>query len=239
MPSTVQDLVVAAYGLSNRNVPAVLSTTGFQSELTAKVTRLQREVYSRAAKINPTFFAGLQDVAFLADSDGELAGWARPTGANTLFRIEWLAGTVGGAQASAKAGDLVVLVPYDDRAAETGFPAIYRVGETYFSAGNALDPIGGPLRFFFSRVPTDPSGFTGQLDSMWLDTFDGLLVVQIAEYLAAKDGRADELGPLKDEETARIQEFTDLLAHPDANERRRMGVVRRVVSPTLAPVVAG
>jgi hypothetical protein len=228
---SVQDLVIAAYGYSSKNIPAVLTTTGFQSELTHLVARLQRALYSYAATVNPTFFAGFQDVDFTSDPDGEVAGWARPSGANTVFRIEQ--------RDSAGNRDEVVLVPYDDRTAEQGLPAVYRIGQTYFSAENPLDPTGGELRFFFSRVPTDPANFTASLDTQWQDTFDTLLVVQIALYLAQKDGRADEIAALQGDEQAWMKLFTDFLMHPDAQERRRMAAVRRTVSPVLTPVTPG
>jgi hypothetical protein len=229
--STVQDLVVAAYGYSSRNVPDVLVTTGFQSELTHLVARLQRALYTYAATVNPVFFAGFQDVDFTSDPDGEVAGWPRPATAITVFRQEHID--------SAGNHTKVVKVNYDDRQAEQGEPCIYALGQKYFPAGNPLDPTGGTLRFFFSRVPTDPTSFTSPLDSQWPETYDTLLIVQIAAYLAQKDGRTDEMQALQADEQAWMKLFTDFLMHPDADERRRIAAVRRTVSPVLSPVTPG
>lgn len=230
-----QDLVVAAIGRSSKNKTDILANNA--SELLALVTRLVAKLYSLAANVNYTVFAGFLDVASQAESGGPVdEGWPMPVDAECVFRLERLHGTTGGGGSE---GDLVVEVPYDDRTAETGIGAVYRIGGLYLPAGNPLDPTGGDLRFYYSRVPTPPTTILTPVDPQWPDRFDNLLIAQIAKYLAEKDGRTDELAWLEKEEADWMSIFTAWLGRPSVNVHRRTGLTQRIASPALAPAGSG
>jgi hypothetical protein len=236
MATTPQDIIVAALARSTKNKPGTIATAS--TELFHVVVRLLRGLYSYAATVNYTVFAGLLDVTATTKAGGPVGvtkGWQRPGDAELVFRIERTATTTGGVGTT---GDPVIVVPYDDRQAETGLPAVFRMGQTYFPAGNAIDPTGGDLRFFFSRVPDDPKSFIDPLDAQWIEQYNDLLIIPCAIYLAKKDGRADEVPGLESEQQAWMALFTEFLKHPEL-ERRRIGLVRRIPGTPVSPATAG
>jgi hypothetical protein len=233
--TTVLDILVAAYARSLKNKPGTIATEA--TELLNLVTRLLRGWYAYAATVNYTVFAGLVDVEAQAESGGpDQEGWERPEDAEVVFRIERTGHTTGG---SGAAQDEVVVVPYDDPHAEPGKGAVYRIGQVYFPAGNAKDPTGGELRIFFSRRPSDPATVDDTLDPQWIESYNDLLILDVAIYLAVKDGRADEAQQLNAERTDWMQRFTNFLLHPEANERRRFATQRRVPGTPITPTQAG
>jgi hypothetical protein len=233
--TTPRDLIIAGYARSIRNRPKTIATE--ETELLNLVIRLFRGWYAYAATVNYTVFAGLVDVEDQAESGGpDLDGWERPEDAEVIFRIERTRHTTGG---SGSARDEVSVVPYDDPKAEPGKGAVYRIGQVFLPAGNAKDPTGGTLRFFFSRRPTDPSSLDDTVDAAWIESYNDLLILDIAMYLAAKDGRADEVAQLTAERTEWTQRFTNFLMHPEAKELHRFATTRRTPGTPLTPTQAG
>jgi len=233
--TTVMDILIAAYARSIKNRPGTIATEA--TELLELVRRIQRYWYSYAATINYTVFAGLAEVQMSAESGGPLTqGWERPDEAVTIFRVERTTRTEGGEGTD---GTEVSIVAYDDRGAEQGKGAIFRLGLAFFPAGNPKDPTGGTLRFYFSRKPNDPATVDDLLDEQWRESYNDLFILDVAIYLAAKDGRADEVMQLNAERTEKVMAFTEFLKHPEANERRRFGTVRRVPGTQITPPQAG
>lgn len=232
--TTVQEILLAAYSKSTKNKPGTIATES--TELRQLVVRCLRSLYALAPRVNYTYFAGFADVQASPESGGPTnQGWDRPQEAESVFRIERTTTTQGGV---GSAGDEVVVVPYDDRTAEEGMGAIYRIGQTYFPAGNAPDPTGGELRVFFSRRPDDPATLLDPLDSQWTEQFNEILVLEVAAYLAAKDGRGDEAALLRQEKAQWMLQFVAFLEHAEANERRRFGHIRRLNTNTLVPLTS-
>jgi hypothetical protein len=213
--TTVQDIVTGAMAKSKKNRPGDASVMA--TELARVVTRAHRGLYAFAARINPTYFATQLDVAFAS------GGWARPASAESIFRIE-------------QAGAEVVTVPFDDRGAEKGKPALYELGQLFRSAGNALDPVSGTLTFFFSTRPADYTALATVLDALWVEAYNELLMLEVAVYLALQDGRTDEAGALKAERDRWAVLFAAHLEHATINQRRRFGMVRYVNSNNLVPI---
>jgi hypothetical protein len=227
--TTPSDILAAALGTSLKNRPGVLATAA--TELLQKVIRALRGLYAVAARVNPTFFAESASVTFAS------TGWARPENAESVYRLERVAGTTGG---SGSAGDEVVVVPFDDRAAELGRGAVYAFGKVYRSAGNAKDPTGGDLAFWYARRPTSPATVNATLDPQWTEQFNELLILEVALYLAGKEPnmRGAELALLSADRLSWLNLFIEFLQHETANTRHRYGHQAVVNVNSLLPLLA-
>lgn len=214
--TTALDILIGAYARSSKNTPGTIATEA--TELLTLVWRAMAGLYAFAARLNPTFFADATDVAFSG------TGWLRPAAAESVFRIE---------DAS---GHEIIVVPLDDRQADVGLPAVYRWGQVYRSAGNATDPTAGSLRFFYATRPAPLPTLTDPLDALWTESYNALLIDEVAIYLALKDGRLEELDALTGSRDRWAQLFAAFLEHETANERRRFGTVRRIATNTLVPI---
>jgi hypothetical protein len=173
--TTPRDILLAAFGFSTKNRPADVAAKA--DELMAVQMRAMKGLYLFAARINPEFFADSSAINFTAGAPGY---WLRPAAALSIWRIEDVASTE------------VIVVPRSQRTADVGRPALWRLGQKYYSAGNALDPVGGALTFFYSARPVTPATVDTAFDALWPTDFDPLLVLETAMYLAIQDGRVDE-----------------------------------------------
>ena len=229
--TTPRDILLAAYGKSTQNLPGDIATEA--AELLQVVIRAMRGIYAAAARVNPYFFAEIRpDVAY----DASRGGWPRPEAAESVFRIEGQ-GSPGG---RVPAGTEVVVVPLEDRTAEVGLPAVYRLGQVYRPAGNPADPNeNDALTFMYAKRPDDPAGLDSPLDPLWTEQFNELLVLEVAIYLALKDERMEEVQALKQERAPWITSLVAFLQHETANERRRYGAVRYINTSHLYPLLAG
>ncbi|MGH3428479.1 MAG: hypothetical protein ACRDQZ_13080 [Mycobacteriales bacterium] len=221
--STPRDLVVAAYGLSAQNKPDQIATAA--SELLDVYTRAMRGLWAFTARVNPEFFGESAAVGYVAP------GWARPTKAELVWRIE------------NPTGKEVVVVPRGDLAADLARPSVWTMGQIYRSAGNALDPVNGNLTFFYSLVYQKPVSLDDPITALWPAQFDDLLVREIGLYLALKDGRSDELGPVGEERDRWAQLYSTFLEHETATRVFRYGSIRvfnvpALIAAHLAPSVA-
>jgi len=161
-------------------------------------------------------------------------GWRRPVDAESVWRIEADNGTVP----TTTAGTEVVVVPFDDKGAEAGKPGVYEFGQQFYGAGNSLDPTSGTLQFFYSRRPTDPATLTATLDASWIEQFNEALILEVAMYLALKDGRPEEYKALAADRDNWVKQYIMFLEHATANERRRFGHIRRINTQTLVPLAS-
>jgi hypothetical protein len=152
--------------------------------------------------------------------------------AESVWRIEADTGTAP----TTTTGTEVVVVPFDDKTAESGKPGVYEFGQTFYGAGNALDPTSGTLQFFYSRRPTDPATLTATLDASWIEQFNEALILEVAMYLALKDGRPEEYKALAADRDNWVKQYIMFLEHATANERRRFGHIRRINTQTLVPL---
>jgi hypothetical protein len=233
--TTVRDILTAAYNRSTKNKPGTIATES--TELVQVVLRRQRFYYALAPRINYTYYAGFADVTADRESGGPInEGWPRPQEAEAVFRLEWTHETTGPVVQAARTE--IKIVGCDDPGAEQGMPAVFRIGQTYFPAGNALDPTGGMIRMFFSRRPTDPKQLTDKLDPQWTEQFNELLILDVARYLAKKDGRTSEATDFQDERKEVLLDWAMFLEHCDVNEVRRFANSRRFNSTTLVPLAS-
>ncbi len=218
MATTVQQILDAAHSRSTKNDPGLIATQA--TELLQVVIRAMRGLYAFAARVNPIYFAEQINVPFAA------GGWIRPAAAESIWRIELPAGTE------------VVVVPYDDRAkAEPTKPAVYEFGQKFRPAtALAPNPQAGDLVFFYAKRPADPANLAANLDALWTEQFNELLILEVSVYLALKDGRIDEVAALKAERDPWVNRFVAHLEHATANERRRFSQVRRFNTNTIVPL---
>ena len=227
--STVAEIIELANSRSMKNKPGVIAT---DSEMLEVVVKVQRKLFAVSARINPSFFGVSEGVSFLL-------GWARPTAAELIHRIEAAADTVDGSGAAIATGTEIAVVPFDDRAAERYKPAVYRFGQVFQSVGETIDPASGDLTFFYSKRPSDPASVGANLDTMWPEQYDELLAVEAAMYLAVKDSvsqRGDEFAALRAERDELLRAYVMFLEHETANESRRWGQLRRFNSAQLVPL---
>lgn len=218
MATTPQQILDAAHARSTKNDPGLIATQA--TELLQVVIRALRGLYSYAARINPTFFAEQIDVPFAS------GGWIRPSAAESIWRIENPALVE------------VAVVPFDDRVnAEPTMPCVYEFGQKFRPAtALAPNPQSGNLTFFYAKTPADPATLAANLDTLWVDRYNELLIGEVAIYLALKDGRMDEVAVLRNEREPWLARFTAFLEHATANERRRWSLVRRFNTNTIVPL---
>lgn len=218
MATTGQEIIEAGYGKSTKNRMATIATDAV--ELLGVVNRSLLKYFSRIARTNPVFIAATETVTFNV-------GWARPVTAQSILRIE------------SNVAVEVRVVPFNDRAAEPTLPSVYRLGRTFYSAGNANDPTSGDLIFIFARFPTVLASLAAQLDAAWPEQFNECLIHEVALYLANKDGRNDELAGLESERDEWSKLLLEFCEHETANETRRFDQLNKFQTATLRPSVGG
>ncbi len=230
--TTPQTIIEAAYAKSLKNKANTIASES--GELLPLVNRIMRSLFAAAARVNPMFFGTTADVAFAA------GGWARPEGAQLIFRIE--AATVS-PPASIPAGTEVMVVGLDQKTIDPAKPTLYRMGQVFkpTSASATVQPISpqdGNLKFYYSKRPTDAATLASTLDPLWIEDFNEIPILRVARYLAMKDGRAEEVGPLTQEIGEWAAQFIAFLEHETTNEVRSYGQIARFNAPSLVPVMS-
>lgn len=215
-----EDIIIAAHGTSTKNNPDRIADDA--TELLRVLNASYYGVYAIAARVNYTAFA----VKERKTHDG--TGWLRPTCAELIFRIE-LDATPDG-----QPDPEVMLVPFNEKDAEPGRPAVYELGPYYYPAGNPLDPDAAEgLTFFYSPVPTSFTTLGSSGDASWWTRHDPLLIADVGMYLARKDGRGDDLAAMSAERERALQLYVNSLEHANVMERRSFGSARYMPSYTV------
>lgn len=227
MATTPDDIFTAAYAKSRKNNPGVTATP---TELLNLFIRVYPLFWTIAARVNPAFFGKQSAVTYL-DTPG---GWSRPTDAESIFRIE------------DDGGEEVIIVPFDERDADPYVPAVYEWGQVFYSAGNSLDPEEESgvteLTFWYSKIPDTVAAATEELEALWPEHYNELLVLELAIVLSLKDDRNAEVGLLRQDRDAWLQRYIAFLEHATAAVVRSTGHTQRFQHPgyqSLAPLLAG
>ena len=221
--TTVTQILEAAYAKSTKNNPGTIATES--TELLAVVQRCLDGLFAVAARVNPAHFGKSSTVAGVAGS------WARPLDSESIFLVR------DNSDAS-----LVVVVPYDDLLAEAQLPAVYEWGQEFWPAGNANDPVAATasLDFFYSKRPDILTLVGDNLDAMWEEQFNELIVLDVAYYLAVKDqgteGRQLEATSLTAERERWANRYVAFLEHSTVGVRKRWGHINRFNSPSQVPL---
>jgi hypothetical protein len=203
--STAGDILVAAIARSAKNQADDIATLA--TELLAALNRGLRGAYAIAARVNPEYVGSIESVV------GVNGVWARPALAESVWWVETAAGVE------------VAVVPPAERTAEPGLPSVYRLGRAYVTVGRPADPApGDTLRFYCAMRPAALAALTDGLPVSWDRGYDDLLILDLACYMAIKDGRLEEVPPLKAERAAWLQLYVNFLTHETAGIKRRFGL---------------
>jgi hypothetical protein len=225
MPTSVKNIVTAAYARSTKNKPGTIATEA--TELLGFFQSALQAMYAVAARVNPTYFGKIAQLTF--DTDG----WPIPTDTEAATRVEFKP-PPGEVQ-----GDEIVLVPWDKPKTERVRPAVFHFGKKLFPAGNANDPVSSDeLRIWYSKQATLPVTIDDTIDPTWPEQFNQLLVLEIAIYLALKDERMAELEALKAERDPWARLYIAHLEHYVTGERRATGSVRMFLTNTHVPLAS-
>jgi hypothetical protein len=220
--STALDIILAAYAKSAKNQGDRLATQS--AETLDALNRALRLAFAAGSRVNPEYFSLKTNVPLSSGS------WARPAGAESIIAIR------GGSdvQPASLVGKDIVVVPFTDEAADEGSPCIYELGQKFFPTG-PLAPTSGSLDFFYAAQPSLLVTVNDTLDPLWPTRFDGLLVCELALWLATKDGRAEDV-QLTSAEVGRWQRlYVAHLEHATPIQVRRFGVRREFNLNTLYP----
>lgn len=221
MPTTYEEIITNAHGYSSKSRPDQIATKA--TELLALASRSVRAIFAIAARAHPEYWGQTANTAH----DG--VGWPRPANAQAVIGIQ-------------RSNDAVPvkIVPFDDRLAELSFPSVYFYGRKYRITGSALGPFNGDLlTIAYSRMPNKPLLLTDIIDAEWEEAFDNFVTVDVAIYLALKDGRLDEVETLKPVQQKEAQLFLDFMASANIGQVFRFGQPRRVTVPSIMPLLAG
>lgn len=221
MPTTYEEIITNAHGYSTKSRPNLIATA--QGELLALTSRAVRSIFAAAARANPEYWGQT------ANTSHDGLGWPRPTNAQTVHRIT-----------RSSDGAAVAVVPYDDLTAERSRPSVYFYGRRYNDTQNALGPTPADLlTIWYSRMPEKPVAITDAIDAQWEEAFDPFLTLEVAIYLALKDGRMDEVGVLTPSRNREAALFLEFMANANVALTTRFGQPRRVTLPTILPFLAG
>lgn len=218
--ASYQDIIEAAYAKSMKNQPNQIATEG--DELLDVTHRALSGIFTVAARFAPTRFGQTSTVVYSS-------GWARPTDAINVFRVEKDDGTE------------VIVVPLDDQSAEPSKPCVYELGGTFYlaSGGTGLATT-DDLVFYYSPVPAAPAGLGDNLPTLWDENFNELLIYDVAMFLTYKDGREEEMAMLNQERNLWASRFlTHLELHTTALRGRfgDVGISRNRMEQALGSVL--
>lgn len=184
------EIIAAGIGVSARNRPGVTALT---TELVAVINRLTMDLFLDAATINPLYVGSMVDMPYSA----LLGGWARPVEALSVVRLQGVAATLP----VSLVGQEVIVVQHDNLQAATLDPSVIELGGVFLPGPAVGSPTGGSLRCIFARRPVLVT-LTGPLESQTIDfavprEMESYYVAGMAEYLAMKDQRMDEIAPMQ------------------------------------------
>ncbi len=197
---TFGEIKKAAYNCSSRSQEDRSATD--EELLNVLNSRIAR-AFTEGHAINPWAF--LAQVA--VKSNGQV--WARPTDAAVVLRIE-----------QNDEPKEVAVVPFDQQNIERGLPSVYRMGNQYWPV--LRNPrLSGSLNFWYAKAPTAmPSGPKAEIDPLYPHGHERRLVLELAIYMANKDGRAEDAALLKQELEMEVQRFVQALKLADPTARR-------------------
>lgn len=206
-----QDYITRAIARSYRNRGEVLAPQ--VPELLDALTLLFTQRYAQASGLNPAVFLKRAVLNWVAD------GWTIPADCDTMVLMR------------VNSGAQVFVVAIDNLDAEPTEAAVYRMGRRYLPAGNPVDPVNVPLVAFYTQIPAAFAAVDQAPGPEWPQQFDTMVVVDLAVWMATKDGRADDLQALAPEQGAWDAKYREWL------QRESLGLVRQFAKQAIAPSV--
>jgi hypothetical protein len=214
-----QEIIDSAYARQKQGAQGVDADE--DNELRPQLEDIIGTLFGIGARVNPSWFSKLEIVPW----DPELAGWIRPATAEMVHWVEDADGTP------------VVRVPRDEPDAEPGSPTVYRLGGVYFPTGSSLGPdVNAGLTFIFAKRPAAIPELSSDIDDLFPQGHESLPALELAIYIALKDGRQADVSALVAQRDARLLRFLQFLEHEDVGERSRSGSVMKFRQRTIVPV---
>lgn len=226
---TPNDVITSAFGRSTKNTRGKLATDA--TELLRIVNQSFRYWWAFGCRINWPYFGAELDVA--PDDDGEeppapIRQWTRPVTAEAVAFVKMP--LIGGERQD------VAIVPLNEPMTD-GRPALYRIGTKYKPADGADEPTAArTLTFFFARKAPIAAAADDDFDAAWPREYSDLLAIDVAGYLATKDGRAEELAGLGAERDKLMDAFRMFLEHEQMNVEQRFWNARLPAITPMTPV---
>lgn len=208
--------IAAAVAMSYRNRGDVMAS---ESEYLGVLTRQFYGYYADAADQNPAVFAKQVLVPW-----NVLGYWEAPTDQYALYELRMPTGAI------------VYVVPFNQREAEPSEACVYRLASKYYPAGNPNDPQNVNLTWTYQPVPPTFTALADTPPEDWPEQFDQRVIVDLACYLAEKDGRPEDIAAMKGEAAAWQQKWDRWLAIADTNTVRKYGFPEQVPTPQINPV---
>jgi hypothetical protein len=218
--TTGQDIVNGALAKSSKNEPTNFSP----AEQIRRVNDRLNGLYEFAARVNPGFFAEIDNVA-------EAAGtWPRPEEGLAIARME-----------QNSDGAEIVVVPLDDQQAEPSKLSVFEWAQVFTAITNSAGTPSGSVDFYQAKRPALITNLTPDtLDPQWREDFNELLQLEVAIEFANKDGRQQEETPaLIADRNSWLLRFVSFLQHSTGNLRRRKGNRQNINVEELIPLLAG
>lgn len=226
MSTSAQSLVTAAFARDAMIDVASVSTQ--YAEVISALGRILRRWMQRGVRRNPEYFGVVKNVPLSAS--GSISGWARPSDAAAIYRIEAAGDTKDEVNAVIANGSEITVVPFDDRAFIAGDPAVYEIGGRFVRAGNAGDPASGSLNFIYAATPSVPAAITDIIDVRFPDDHADLLISDLNVWFAKRDGRVAT--SFEDAVKDAAENYYGFLDNATLNVTRRTAIFREIDSPT-------
>lgn len=213
--STPAEIFRGAYGRSKKNQPQEIASE--ETELLDLLTQALRGLFIFGTRLNPTFF-GTEDTVSISSG-----AWPLPADVEHLFRVE-------------ASGSKVEVVPFEDRGIAAPEPAVYHLGGELHPAGNDNDPTSGDLLLIYAKQAEAPAGVDADLDSFWPEAYDELLELEVAIYLALKDGRNQEVQTLQADRDRWALRFAAHVEHYAPTTTDRFGAGGGIQTESQVPL---
>ena len=192
---TVQNVIDGGVAYSTLND----TTLAVDSELIGVIDRAQKELMAR----HSSRFITKTTVS----APGAGTAWTAPV-TSKIHRIEKADGTK------------VHVVDVDDQ--EAAFdPRVYRLTDAVYTVGSNPNPASEALVFIHATVPATLSATGSNLQGSWPEWWTRILELEVALFLAVKDGRASEAQLIQVELNSKKAEFDMDMAEDQTTEEHR------------------
>ena len=192
---TVQNVIDGGVAYSTLND----TTLAIDSELIGVVDRAQKELMAR----HSSRFITKTTVS----APGAGTAWTAPA-TSKIHRIEKADGTK------------VHVVDVDDQ--EAAFdPRVYRLTDAVYTVGTNQNPASEALVFIHATVPATLSATGNNLQGSWPEWWTRILELEVALFLAIKDGRSSEAQMVQAELLAKKAEFDADMEEDQTTEEHR------------------
>lgn len=221
--ATAQAIIDAALGRSIKNTSRLADAA---VELLRVLNLSLDRWVTHAAVTAPDAFEEDRTVVRDDDGAGPVQRWTIPTDMMVITRVE----------DPLNAGTEIPIIPQADQKMWRRLPSFTRRGSKLLPNALSLEEMDTieDLTLTGAILLPHPALVADAIDPRWPERFDPLLEIDIARYLATKDGRAEEYAGLDAEEAMAKGLYDSWLAVRVANLTSRHGPVKaRVNTSTI------